>query len=100
MVYSRAERVSILKQFLSKSFAAVREAFINAIPDKEVLNKTVQNVGTQEVFVCDQCLSSDKTDEITAVHISNSASAVATGYGYKNSIVPLVSCVKGFMCNS
>jgi hypothetical protein len=36
MVYSRAERVFILKHyFVPKSFAAVREAFSNAYPDKE-----------------------------------------------------------------
>jgi hypothetical protein len=41
MVYSRAERVLILEYYLtSKSFAAVREAFCNAYPDKEVPNKT------------------------------------------------------------
>jgi hypothetical protein len=41
MVYSRAERVFILENYLaSKSFAAVREAFSNAYPDKEVPNKT------------------------------------------------------------
>jgi hypothetical protein len=41
MVYSRAERVYILKHyFVSKSFIAVREAFSNAYPDKEVPNKT------------------------------------------------------------
>jgi hypothetical protein len=35
MVYSRAERVFILEHyFASKSFAAVREAFSNAYPDK------------------------------------------------------------------
>jgi hypothetical protein len=41
MVYSRAERVFILERYLaSKSFAAIREAFSNAYPDKEVPNKT------------------------------------------------------------
>jgi hypothetical protein len=41
MVYSRSERVLILEHyFTSKSFAAVREAFSNAYPDKELLNKT------------------------------------------------------------
>jgi hypothetical protein len=41
MVYSRAERVFILEQYFApKSFAAVREAFSNAYPDKEVPNKT------------------------------------------------------------
>jgi hypothetical protein len=41
MVYSRAERVFILEHyFASKSFAAIRKAFSNAYPDKEVPNKT------------------------------------------------------------
>jgi hypothetical protein len=41
MVYSRAERVFILEHyFASKLYAAVREAFSNAYPDKEVPNKT------------------------------------------------------------
>jgi hypothetical protein len=41
MVYLRAERVFIIEHyFASKSFAAVREAFSNAYPDKEVPNKT------------------------------------------------------------
>jgi hypothetical protein len=41
MVYSQAERVFILEHyFASKSSAAVREAFGNAHPDKEVPNKT------------------------------------------------------------
>jgi hypothetical protein len=52
--------------FASKSFAAVREAFSNAYPDKEVPNKTtihqlVTKFRAQEVFVCDKCSSSDKT---------------------------------------
>jgi hypothetical protein len=40
MVYSRAERVFILEHyFVSISFAAVREAFNNAYPDKDETNK-------------------------------------------------------------
>jgi hypothetical protein len=40
VVYSQAERVFILEHyFTSKSSAAVREAFSNAYPDKEVPNK-------------------------------------------------------------
>jgi hypothetical protein len=40
VVYSRTERVFIFEHhFVSKSFAAVREAFSNAYPDKEVPNK-------------------------------------------------------------
>jgi hypothetical protein len=39
MECSRAERVFILEHhFASKSFAAVREAFSNAYPDKELPN--------------------------------------------------------------
>jgi hypothetical protein len=95
MMYSRAERVFILEHyFTSKSFAAVREAFSNVYPDKKVPNKTVTHMVTyfrmQEVFVCDKCSSSDRTAEITAVPISSSASAATTGYGCKNSILPLV----------
>jgi hypothetical protein len=42
VMYSWAERVFILEHyFASKSFAAVREAFSNAYPDKEVPNKTI-----------------------------------------------------------
>jgi hypothetical protein len=41
MVYSRAEHVFILENyFASKSFAAVREAFSNGYPDKELPNTT------------------------------------------------------------
>jgi hypothetical protein len=41
MVYLQAECEFILAYyFTSKSFAAVREAFSNANPDKEALNKT------------------------------------------------------------
>jgi hypothetical protein len=41
MVYSRAERAFILEYYFAlKSFAAVRELFGNAYPDKEVPNKT------------------------------------------------------------
>jgi hypothetical protein len=42
------------------------------------------------MFVCDKRSSSDKTAEITAVPISSSASAAITGYGCKNSLLPLV----------
>jgi hypothetical protein len=41
MVYSRAEHVFILEHhFTLKSFAAVREAFSNPYPDKEMPSKT------------------------------------------------------------
>jgi hypothetical protein len=38
----------------------------------------------QEMFVCDKCSKSDKTDKIIAVSISSKASAETTGYGNKN----------------
>jgi hypothetical protein len=46
--------------FAPKSFAAVREEFSNAYPDKGVQNKTiihllVKTFGTQEVFFCHKC---------------------------------------------
>jgi hypothetical protein len=41
MVYSRAKCVIILEHyFASKSSSAVREAFSNEYPDKEIPNKT------------------------------------------------------------
>jgi hypothetical protein len=43
------------------------------------------------VFVCDKCSSSDKTDEVTAVLISSSASAATAGYGCRNSMLEMVS---------
>jgi hypothetical protein len=54
--------------FASESFTAVREAFHNAYPDREVQNKKtihrlVTKLGKQEIFVS----SSGKTAEITAV---------------------------------
>jgi hypothetical protein len=55
MVYSRAERVFILEHYFSStSFAAVREAFSNAYPDKEVPNKTTIHrlVATFRVDFC------------------------------------------------
>jgi hypothetical protein len=44
MVCSQAERIFTLEHyFASKSFVAVREAFNNAYPDKEILNKITIN---------------------------------------------------------
>jgi hypothetical protein len=43
------------------------------------------------MFVCDRCLSSGKAAEITALPISNSASAARTAYGLKNVIFSFVS---------
>jgi hypothetical protein len=54
-VYSQAERVSILEHyFASKSFAAVREAFSNTYPDKEVPKKTIRRLVTK--FRVNDCL--------------------------------------------
>jgi hypothetical protein len=101
MVYSRAERVFILGHyFASKSFVAVREAFSNAYPGKEVPNKTTIHRLVTEFWytgsVYDKCSLNDKTAKITAGPISGSASAATTGYGCKNSILPVVSsfCVR------
>jgi hypothetical protein len=83
MMYSRTERVFILEHyFSSKSFAAVREAFSNARKFRRRQQYTdlikFRDIGS---FVSGKCLSSDKTDEMTAAPISSSASAAITGYG-------------------
>jgi hypothetical protein len=45
MLHSRAERVFILEHyFASKSSVAIREAFSNAYPDKEVSNKKAVDI--------------------------------------------------------
>jgi hypothetical protein len=55
MVYSRAELVPIFEHYFgSKSFAAVREAFSNAYPNKEVPNKTMYRLVTK--LRVDACL--------------------------------------------
>jgi hypothetical protein len=95
-VYSRAERVFILENyFTSKLFAAVREAFSDVYPDKEVPNKTkIHRLVTKfrdTGSICDKCSLSNKAAEITAVLISSSALAATTGYGCNNSTFPLVS---------
>jgi hypothetical protein len=82
--------------FASKSFAAVREALSRAYPDKVAQNRTtvhplVKKSGSEKVFVCEKCSSSDRTVEIMALPISSSALPVTTGYGCKNSILTLVS---------
>jgi hypothetical protein len=47
-VYSRAECVFILEHnFVSKSFAAVREEFNNVYPDKKVPNKAIHRLATK-----------------------------------------------------
>jgi hypothetical protein len=58
MVYSRAESVFILEHcFASKSFAAVRETFSNAYPDKEVPSKTtVHRLVTNNISGQRKCL--------------------------------------------
>jgi hypothetical protein len=81
--------------FVLKSFVAVREAFSNAYPDKEVPNETtIHRLVTKlrdTVFAFDKCSWSDKTAEITAVPIPSSASAATAGYGCKNSILSSLS---------
>jgi hypothetical protein len=67
----------------TKSFAAVGEVFSNAYP--EVLNnrkihRLVRKFQTQKMFICEKCLSSDKTAEITTVPILSSASAATLQY--------------------
>jgi hypothetical protein len=53
--YIHGQNVFILEHyFASKSFAAFREAFSNAYPDKEVLNTTVHRLVT--TFWVDACL--------------------------------------------
>jgi hypothetical protein len=92
----------ILEHYLASKLIV---QFVKHFPEKEVLDNTMvvgwcQNLGTQEVSVCDKCSSSDKSAQITAVPISSSASAATTGYGCKNSILPLVSwscCVVVFL---
>jgi hypothetical protein len=39
MVYTQTECVFILEHYFAQSSAAVREAFNNVYPDKELLNK-------------------------------------------------------------
>jgi hypothetical protein len=47
-VYSRAERMFILEHYFAPtSFAAVRETFSNAYPDKEVPKKTIRRLVTK-----------------------------------------------------
>jgi hypothetical protein len=47
MVHSRAVRVFILEHnFSSKSFAAPREAFSSAYPDKDVANERINRLVT------------------------------------------------------
>jgi hypothetical protein len=77
------------RYFVSKPFCALREAFNNACHETEVPNKTtihrlVTKFRTQEVFICDKRSSSDKAAKMTAVPISSSASAAATGCGCRN----------------
>jgi hypothetical protein len=78
--------------FASKSFAAVREAFGSAYPDREMPNKaTIQRLVTtfwdREVFVRNKCSPSDRTSGIRLQEFN-----VAIGF--------VVLCVKGFMCCS
>jgi hypothetical protein len=70
--------------FASKSFAAVREAFSNSCPDKEVPNKTGNKISGQKKCLSVTSAQSDKTAEFVAVPISSSASAASTRYDNKN----------------
>jgi hypothetical protein len=69
-----------------KSLSTLSEAFSNAYPKNEVLNKKrVRRLVTKfqdtKVFVCDKRSSSDKIDEIKVVPISSIAPPATTGYG-------------------
>lgn len=55
---------------------------------QEQYTNWVQNFGTRETFVCNKSHRA-KTIEITAVPNSRSAATATTGYGYKNSTLPL-----------
>jgi hypothetical protein len=107
--YSRAERVFILEHYLpSKSFAAVREAFSNVYPDKEVPNKTtVHRLVTKFCDTGSVCLwqvlierqdgwnygCTDLKQRISCNSgIRLQEFNIAFGF--------FVLCVKGFMCSS
>jgi hypothetical protein len=96
MVYSQAEPVFIIEYyFAAKYFAAVCETFSSAYPDKKAwvrhhYTNWKQRIGTLEVFVCDECLLSDRMAEIITVLILSTTSAAAMAYGCKNSVLPLV----------
>jgi hypothetical protein len=49
----------------------------------------MQNFGAQEIFY--QVIIKRQTAEMTAVTISSNASSATMGYGYKNSVLALVS---------
>jgi hypothetical protein len=46
MVYSQAEHVFILEHYFASKLFAVREAFSNDHPDKEVPNTTIRRLET------------------------------------------------------
>jgi hypothetical protein len=48
-------------------------------------------LGHRKFLSDDKCSLSDKTAKIMAIPISSSVSAATTGYGCKNSILPLIS---------
>jgi hypothetical protein len=83
-VCSGTEHVFNLKHyFVSKSFAAVREAFNNAYPDNKVPNKNIHRLVTKflntGIACLYQLLIERKTAVITATPISSSASAATVG---------------------
>lgn len=97
MLYSQARSVFILERyFASKLFAALRGAFNNLYPNKNVPNKTrihrlvKKNFGTPDVFVT--------IAEITAVPISVSVSDNRIRLQDSNTAsVFVVVCAKAFI---
>jgi hypothetical protein len=77
---------SIAVQVQTCCIHAILDAFNNAQADKEL-----QNIGTEIVFVSDECSSTDKTAKITAIKISHRTSSATKGHDCKSSTLPLVS---------
>jgi hypothetical protein len=106
-VYSRAERVFILEHyFASKSFAAVREAFSNAYPDKEVPNKTIRRLVTKFRETGSVCLWQVLIQRQNGRNYgrTNFKQCISCNNGIRlqefNIVIGfVVLCVKGFMCD-
>jgi hypothetical protein len=109
MVYSRAECVFILgHNSASKSFAAVREAFSNAYPGKEVPNKTIihrlvtkfRDTGSvclrQVVIERQSSWSCGRTDFKQCINCNNAIRLQE----FNISVDFVVLYVKGCMCSS
>jgi hypothetical protein len=109
MVYSQAERVFFLEHyFASKSFAAVRESFSIAYPNKEVPNKitihrlvtTFRETGSVDLWQVlirwQNSWNYDRTDFQQCINYNNGLRLqefnIATGL--------VVLCVKVFMYSS